>query len=172
MEGSSCSRSACSLPRSLFSKKLALYHQHTADSWIWTYTSDPAVFDSWIWSFTWAFRLTFEIFIWKLPIHMTKLTFDAFQLPCNLSKIKCATPNMNAVCRQVLHCYRISSATLTHECSMPYCGIDCTLTEMCADCRYLAGKGCREIRYYCVPLFSVPQSCQILYFWPYTQLLR
>ena len=54
---------------------------------------------------------------------------------------KCTTPKMNALCR--LGCtVRTSCVVPNNKCSMPYCRIRCTITEMRADCPYLTGKRC------------------------------
>ena len=43
---------------------------------------------------------------------VTNSTFNTFGITCNLSKIKCTTPNMNVLCRRALRCYRIPCAVL------------------------------------------------------------
>ena len=80
--------------------------------------------------------------LWRVPqplpkwCTVTKWHSALMNLRATLSKIKRPTPNMNALCRQVLRCYRISCAVSTG-----IARIVCTITEMRADCLYLAGKG-------------------------------
>ena len=47
---------------------------------------------------------------------------------------------MNALCRRALRCYRILCAVSTDECSVL---LGWNVTEMRADCLYLAGKRCK-----------------------------
>ena len=57
-----------------------------------------------------------------------------------LTKIKCTSPNVNAICSQAPRCYRISCAVSTDAlCRITEIG--CTTTETRADCLIWPGKG-------------------------------
>ena len=89
--------------------------------------------------FTWAFRTTLKILLGSCQLY-NKINIQHFWTSVQPIKIECTSPNMNALCRWVLHCYRIPCAVSTDDCYMPYYRIGWNITEMRADCLYFTGK--------------------------------
>ena len=73
---------------------------------------------------------------------MTKSTCSYFELRATVSKLKCATPNMNAGFVESCAVTDFRALCLPMNALYRIAGMNCTITEMRADRLYLAGKRC------------------------------